>query len=142
MERGIKLKDNGHYEMPLPFKNDRPNLPDNMVCAIHRLRCLERKLKRNKQYYKDYKTFMDETITRGDAERVPEEDINKAPAWYIPHHGVYHPPKAWEDTCCLRLLRKVSRDIPKRPSSDGPRADEHLGGSAVSFPERSRGNHV
>ncbi|XP_066553505.1 uncharacterized protein LOC136721589 [Amia ocellicauda] len=93
MERGIRLKDNGHYEMPLPFKNERPNLPDNMVCAIHRLRCLERKLKRNKQYYKDYKTFMDEIITRGDAERVPEEDLNKAPAWYIPHHGVYHPQK-------------------------------------------------
>jgi len=50
MERGIRLKDNGHYEMLLPFKNERPNLPDNMVCAIHHLRCLEWKLKRNKQY--------------------------------------------------------------------------------------------
>jgi hypothetical protein len=36
---------------------------------------------------------MDETITRGDAETVPEEDISKAPAWYIPHHGAYHPQK-------------------------------------------------
>ncbi|KAG7508402.1 hypothetical protein JOB18_012288 [Solea senegalensis] len=27
------------------------------------------------------------------SERVPEEDINKTPAWYIPHHGVYHPQK-------------------------------------------------
>jgi len=35
---------------------------------------------------------MDEIITR-DAERVPEEDIKKAPALYIPHHGVYHPQK-------------------------------------------------
>ncbi|KAK0136558.1 hypothetical protein N1851_027293 [Merluccius polli] len=33
---------------------------------------------------------MDETITRGDAEKVPQEDISKATAWYIPHHGVYH----------------------------------------------------
>lgn len=93
MEKGIRLKDDGHYEMPLPFKKERPNLPDNKVCAIHRLKCLERKLKRNKQYYKDYKTFMDETINRGVAERVPEEDVSKTPAWYIPHHGVYHPQK-------------------------------------------------
>ncbi|KAJ8404442.1 hypothetical protein AAFF_G00337090 [Aldrovandia affinis] len=93
MEKGIRLKDDGHYEMPLPFKKGRPNLPDNKVCAIHRLRCLERKLKGNEQYHKDYKTFMDETITRGDAERVPEKDISKTPAWYIPHHGVYHPQK-------------------------------------------------
>lgn len=90
---GIRLKADGHYEMPLPFKSERPNLPDNKSCAIHRLKCLERKLRRNDQYYKDYKTFMEEVIAHGDAERVPEEDINKTPVWYIPHHGVYHPQK-------------------------------------------------
>lgn len=93
MERGIKLKSDGHYKMPLPFKKERPNLPDNKICAIHRLKCLERKLRRNNQYYKDYKTFMDERIRRGDAEKVPEEDIHKTQTWYIPHHGVYHPQK-------------------------------------------------
>lgn len=93
MEEGIRLKSDGHYEMPLPFKKDRPNLPDNKVCAIHRVKCLERKLRRDEQYYKDYKTFTDETTSRGGAEKVLEEDIHKAPAWYIPHHGVYHPQK-------------------------------------------------
>ena len=83
--------------MSFPFKKDRPNLPDNNICAIHRLRCLERKLERNEPYYQDYKTFMDERcIIRGDAEKVPQEDISKAPAWYIPHHGVYHPQKPGE----------------------------------------------
>lgn len=93
MEEGIRRKSDGHYEMPLPFKKDRPNLPDNKVCAIQHLKCLERKLRRDEQYYKDYKTFMDETISRVDAEKVPEEGIHKAPAWHIPHHGVYHPQK-------------------------------------------------
>ncbi|XP_061144019.1 uncharacterized protein LOC133160414 [Syngnathus typhle] len=74
METGIKLKSDGHYEMPRPFKRERPNLPDNKICAIQRLKCLERKMKGNHQYYKDHKTFMDETISRGDAEMVPEED--------------------------------------------------------------------
>ncbi len=90
MEKSIRIKEDGHYEMPLPFKRERPNLPDNKVCAIHRLRCLERKLKRNEQYYKDYKILMDKIITCGDAEKVPDENINKASAWYIPHQGVYH----------------------------------------------------
>ncbi|KAJ8361824.1 hypothetical protein AAFF_G00418650 [Aldrovandia affinis] len=31
MEKGIRLKDDGHYEMPLPFKKGRPNLPDNKI---------------------------------------------------------------------------------------------------------------
>ena len=93
MQRSIRLIDDGHYEMPLPFKKKRPNLPNNKVYAIQRLRCLDRNLKRNEQCYKDCKTFMDDIIARGDAERVPEEDINKTPVWYIPHHRVYHPQK-------------------------------------------------
>lgn len=36
---------------------------------------------------------MNETIERGDAEKVPPEELTKIPAWYIPHHGVYHPQK-------------------------------------------------
>lgn len=36
---------------------------------------------------------MNDIIACGDAERVPEESINKIPVWYIPHHGVYHPQK-------------------------------------------------
>ncbi|XP_052386018.1 uncharacterized protein LOC127933238 [Carassius gibelio] len=93
IRKGIRHKEDGHFEMPLPFKSERPNLPDNKACAIHRLKCSGKKLKRNKQYYMDYKKFMDEIIALGDAERVPEQDIDKRPAWYIPHHGVYHPQK-------------------------------------------------
>lgn len=37
--------------------------------------------------------FMNETISRKDAEKVPQEEIKKSTAWYIPHHGVYHPQK-------------------------------------------------
>ncbi|KAL7845029.1 hypothetical protein SRHO_G00235690 [Serrasalmus rhombeus] len=29
LKQGIVHKSDGHYEMPLPFKDDRPNLPDN-----------------------------------------------------------------------------------------------------------------
>ncbi|KAL3989127.1 hypothetical protein ACER0C_013445 [Sarotherodon galilaeus] len=93
MEEGIKIKANGHCEMPLPFKKDRPNLPDNKACAVHRLRCLKGRFEEDKQYQKDYTTFMSEIITNGDAEKVPRGEINNSPVWYIPHHGVYHPHK-------------------------------------------------
>ncbi|XP_025999410.1 uncharacterized protein LOC113007157 [Astatotilapia calliptera] len=93
MEEGIKIKADGHCEMPLPFKKDRPNLPDNKTCAVHRLRCLKGRFEKNKQYQRDYTTFMSEIITNGDAEKVPRGEINNSPVWYIPHHGVYHPHK-------------------------------------------------
>lgn len=35
---------------------------------------------------------MDE-ISRGDTEKVPEDETANIPAWYIPHHGIYHPQK-------------------------------------------------
>lgn len=91
MEEGITIKADSHCEMPLPFKEGRPSLPDNRKCAEHRLRCLKRRFEKDKQYHKDYVSFMNETIARGDAEKVSKEDTDKSPAWYIPHHGVYHP---------------------------------------------------
>lgn len=36
---------------------------------------------------------MNETISHGNAEKVPFGESEEYPAWYIPHHGVYHPKK-------------------------------------------------
>ena len=93
VKNGIRQKENGQYELPLPFKMDKPNLPDNKQCAVHRISSLERRLRKNEQYYKDYVHFMNDTIRRGDAEKVPQPELDNQPTWYIPHHGVYHPHK-------------------------------------------------
>ncbi|XP_026094281.1 uncharacterized protein LOC113066585 [Carassius auratus] len=93
LNEGIKQVQDGHYEMPLPFKGERPDLPNNKACAEHRLKSLEKRLKRDEQYQKDYMAFMKDIIARGDAERVPEMELSSQPAWYIPHHGVYNPQK-------------------------------------------------
>lgn len=93
LKEGIKQKSNGHYEMPLPFKEERSSLPNNKACAEHRLKCLEKRLRRDDQYRNDYVEFMEDIISRGDAEKVPEHEINNHNVWYIPHHEVYHPQK-------------------------------------------------
>lgn len=93
LKQGIKQKNDGHFEMPLPFKGEKPPLPSNKICAEHRLQCLKRRFKKDEQYHKDYSAFMTDIIARGDVEKVPDGEINNQPAWYIPHHGVYHPQK-------------------------------------------------
>ncbi|XP_043977226.1 uncharacterized protein LOC122833589 [Gambusia affinis] len=93
MENGVKIQEDGHCELPLPFKEDRPILPNNKNCAEHRLKCLKKRFGKDKQYHSDYVKFMNETIECGDAVKVPPEELHKHPAWYIPHHGVYHPQK-------------------------------------------------
>ena len=37
LEYGIHQTDNGHYEMPLPFREKFPKLPNNKRLALHRL---------------------------------------------------------------------------------------------------------
>ncbi|KAI7806542.1 hypothetical protein IRJ41_007791 [Triplophysa rosa] len=76
----VQHKEDGHYQLPL------------QELAMARLQHLKKRLKNNQQYYESYKTFMEEMCNKGEAEPAPtlsEEEI----AWYIPHHGVYHPQK-------------------------------------------------
>nr|XP_054594598.1 uncharacterized protein LOC129162115 isoform X2 [Nothobranchius furzeri] len=78
LKENITQKKDGHLEMPLPFKGERPRLPNNKMCTMHRLQCLERKLRKDKTYV----NFMTDMIVRGDAEKIPEEEIwqNELPA--------------------------------------------------------------
>lgn len=93
LSANIKQKDNGHYELPLPFKcNGHPSLPNNKRLAVARLQHLKKRLKSNKQYSDHYKAFMEEIINNGDAELAPEI-LEGETVWYIPHHGVYNPQK-------------------------------------------------
>lgn len=91
LKSGIRKTEQGHYEMPLPFK-ERPQMPDNKQLAEIRLNQLKRKFVRDKKYKDDYIKYMSDIIKRGDAEEL---EANGPPGenWYIPHHGIYHPKK-------------------------------------------------
>lgn len=56
------------------------------------LRTLSRKevKKKYETYYKEYVDPITDIISHGDAEKVPEEETENSPAWYIPHHAVYY----------------------------------------------------
>ncbi|XP_053739916.1 uncharacterized protein LOC128769885 isoform X2 [Synchiropus splendidus] len=91
MRENISKNDQGHYEMPLPFK-ERPHLPNNRQLAVVRLGHLKKKLLRDEMYKEHYVKFMSEVIDRGDAEEV-HQGGKEGERWYIPHHGVYHTKK-------------------------------------------------
>ncbi len=95
LEKDIRQREDGHYEIPLPFREETPVLPNNKALALHRLQKLQTRLENNKKYCEDYINFMNELIERNYAERVPENELAKedGKVWYIPHHGVYHPRK-------------------------------------------------
>ena len=83
----------GHYEIPLPFKNPEALVPNNKSQALTRVGWLKKRLEKDSKLSDDYRTFMSDLLAKGYARKVPpvqtSPDVGKA--WYIPHHGVYHP---------------------------------------------------
>lgn len=63
------------------------------VAAQHTLNLAKRF--KNSAYAAEYKTFMDNVLSKGYAEKVPQEQLhrNDGHVWYIPHHRVYHKQK-------------------------------------------------
>ena len=49
MKEGIHQTDDGHYEMPLPLKNNDAELPINKELALSRLMKLKQRLKSDAQ---------------------------------------------------------------------------------------------
>lgn len=70
----ITLKDH-HYYLPLPFRNKDVVLPNNRDMAKQRALNIIRKFKKDKGYAAEYKGFMEEMITKGYAEKVPQEQL-------------------------------------------------------------------
>ena len=87
---GIHKAGNGHYEVPLPLRDENVHLPCNRKLAEARLKQLSRRFKIDSKYKEDYVTFMQKMLEEGHAEKAPKQYET---VWYIPHHGVYHPKK-------------------------------------------------
>lgn len=95
MQSSVTLQD-GHYYLKLPFRNPNVVVPNNQQLAKQRIHYLLRKFKKDTNFYEEYKKFLNDVISKGYAEPVPQEVLNRqdGKVWYILHHGVYHPRKS------------------------------------------------
>jgi hypothetical protein len=66
-KREIHVTDDGHYELPLPFRNDKVELPSNRKLAESRLDGLKAKFAK---YKRDYMQFMDDMMKKGYAKKA------------------------------------------------------------------------
>lgn len=82
----------GHYHLPLPFRDKDKVMPDNYNMVKERTRHLMKKFRKHKMYAEEYTSFMEDILKKGYAEKVPPQQLHRedGQAWYIPHHGVYH----------------------------------------------------
>jgi hypothetical protein len=87
--------ENGHYIIPLPWRDINKVLPNNRSVAAKPLAFIEKRFARDRQYHRRYTEVVERNIARGYATRVPPQQLAEGfePRWYIPHHGVINPKK-------------------------------------------------
>ena len=80
------LHENGHYTLPIPWKQGRPSLPNNMYGAMCRLNGLKKRLGKVDMMEK-YDENVSKMIEKEYAEHVPGDElsVNDGSVWYLPH---------------------------------------------------------
>ena len=67
---GSVTKLNGHYEIALPWRQERVTLPNNRMVAERRLVHLKRKFERDGEFFNQYKEKINELLRNGFARKV------------------------------------------------------------------------
>ncbi|XP_064629238.1 uncharacterized protein LOC135488533 [Lineus longissimus] len=83
----------GRYQIGIPWKENRPSLPDNRAVAERRLKSLENHLKKKPEVADRYKEVLEANIEKGYIRKVPAEELEQ-PGWYLPHFGVVREDRA------------------------------------------------
>ena len=83
------------YEVSLPWKEGPLNFSDHYILSLNRLRSLHRRLLRDPPILNEYDCILQEQLSRGIIERVPESQVmSNNPqqtcnmVHYLPHHSV------------------------------------------------------
>ena len=92
MKNNIKFVD-GHYELPLPFREKLPQLVYNREYVVKKANSIKQRMLKDKSFHDEYVEFVMKLIRLGYARKVKSCDLQDKSGWWIPHHGVYHPSK-------------------------------------------------
>ena len=89
------LLQDGHFTLPLPFKESTVQMPANRLQAEQRAKWQRKKMLANPTYHAEYTAFMENLLTQGYARELGQNEIRcpEGGSWYLPHHGVIHPTK-------------------------------------------------
>ncbi|XP_075163323.1 uncharacterized protein LOC142235958 [Haematobia irritans] len=81
----------GKYIVKLPFNISNPVFENTLKGAISRLHNMERRFAKNKELKQLYIKFMNEYEQLGHMEKVPVDEIENTPHYYLPHHSILKP---------------------------------------------------
>ena len=72
------------YQIGVPWKSERPQLPNNRQMAVSRLTSTEKNLKKNPEVAAEYQKTIDAYVSKGYLRKVDLENKDVSAAWYLP----------------------------------------------------------
>jgi len=89
-ESSIKFVD-GHYQVAIPWKDDRLSLPNSFKMAFQRLQTLEKRLMRSPEIAVNYNQVIENHLEKGYVRKIEPcivEQHRDNDKWYLPHFAV------------------------------------------------------
>ena len=87
------LFENGRYWVRWPWREDEPELPDNYMLALGRLRSNIKRMKEDPEFLRRYNEVIQDQLNKGVIEKVDAHSDEGRRIHYIPHHAVITPHK-------------------------------------------------
>lgn len=101
----IEFRD-GRYEVQLPWKSPRQDIPNNYELSLKRLRGLLRRLRCDSDVLREYDTIIKTQLQQGIVELIEDSPTADVPGvHYLPHHAVIRQDKT---TTKLRIVYDAS----------------------------------
>ncbi|XP_042243373.1 uncharacterized protein LOC121880282 [Homarus americanus] len=132
-ETGIKT--NGHYQFPIPFRNENTEIPNNKAVAERRLDGLRRRLSKDARLRQGYVEEINKLLAEGYAESVPKCQLKSDTGlvWYLPHHPVLNPNKSNKVRIVFDCAAKHKRTSLNDQVLQGPDFNNKLLGICLGF---------
>lgn len=115
------------YEVSVPWKQDRPNLPNNQQMAERRLQLVEKKLQKDTQLANAYQGVIDDYLKKEYIRVVPTSEPRPESKWFLPHFPVVRPDR---ETTKVRIVFDASAQLnEKSPNTEalpGPKLQSNI----------------
>lgn len=86
-----------HYEVAIPWKEEKPDLPCNYDMALQRLENTEKRLMKNPEVRDSYSKTIEQYLEKGYIRKI-NQDEEKSGKWFLPHFPVIRPDKSTTKT--------------------------------------------
>lgn len=109
MIRESAIKEGNQWLIPLPWKKDPKELPNNYKQVLAKLESTEKRLEKIPKYAAIYDSQVKALVEQGSARKLTQEEIehHTGPVHYISHHAVYRPEK--KSTPCRLVFNAAAK---------------------------------